>query len=267
MKLDFALVLVLLTVISGLITLVDKLFLRQRRSDKAVQNQGAELPREPVLVEYGRSLFPVFLIVLILRSFLFEPFKIPSGSMIPTLQIGDFILVNKYAYGLRLPVTNTKIVSIGDPQRGDVAVFRWPVNPNLNYIKRVIGLPGDTVVYRDKQLFVNGEQVITEEQGLYSQDGVKCYTPNIRDMKHMETLGDVEHNILINQAVPARDGSWVVPEGHYFMVGDNRDNSNDSRAWGFVPEENLVGRAVGIWLNWDLNKGCADWSRIGDGIE
>jgi signal peptidase I len=218
------------------------------------------------VIEYSRSLFPVLLIVLLFRSFLFEPFKIPSGSMIPTLLVGDFIVVNKYAYGLRLPVLHTRIVPVGEPKRGDVVVFRYPVDPKVNFIKRLIGLPGDTITYRDKKLFINGEEVSEQLLGRYSSTDVKCATPRPDAVRYSEQLGDVTHDILIHENSGSRDGQWEVPEGHYFMMGDNRDRSNDSREWGFVPEENLMGRAVGIWLNFDYTKGCGDLSRIGDGI-
>ena len=266
MKPDFSLVLVLLTTLSGVIWAVDALFLRRRRMDRAVSKK-IERPRDPVVIEYARSLFPILLIVLIFRSFLFEPFKIPSGSMIPTLLVGDFIIVNKYAYGLRLPVVNRKIVDIGEPERGDVVVFRYPVDPRVNFIKRLVGLPGDTITYRNKRLFINGEEVETVEQGLYAGTDVKCSTPRADADRYRETLGDVTHDILIHAKSGSRNGQWEVPEGHYFVMGDNRDRSNDSREWGFVPEDHLMGRAVGIWLNFDYTKGCGDLSRIGDGIE
>jgi signal peptidase I len=211
-------------------------------------------------------LFPVLLLVLLFRSFFFEPFKIPSGSMIPTLLIGDFIVVNKYAYGLRLPVLNSKVVSIGEPQRGDVAVFRYPVDESVNFIKRVVGLPGDSITYRDKRLYVNGEAVRIEDLGQYKTTDVKCSIPRKDAVQKHEALGKDGHNMLLHAGARGRNGQWVVPEGHYFMMGDNRDRSNDSREWGFVPQENLVGRAIGIWLNFDFEKGCADWSRVGDGI-
>jgi signal peptidase I len=265
MKPDFSLLLVLLTALSGLIWLLDSLFLRRRRMDRAVQTK-IERPRDPVIIEYSRSLFPVLLIVLLFRSFLFEPFKIPSGSMIPTLLIGDFIVVNKFTYGLRLPVLNTRIVPLGEPQRGDVVVFRYPVDEKVNFIKRLVGLPGDTISYRDKQLYVNGELVSAELQGPYSSTDVKCATPSSDAVQFRESLGGVEHDILLHSHTRGRDGQLVVPEGHYFVMGDNRDRSNDSREWGFVPEENMMGRAVGIWLNFDYTKGCGDLSRIGDGI-
>lgn len=265
MNIDFALVLVVLTSLTGFVWLVDSLLFRQKRMDRSVQ-KSIESPREPVIVEYSRSLFPVLLIVLVFRSFLFEPFKIPSGSMIPTLLVGDFIVVNKFAYGIRLPVLNKKIIDIGAPQRGDVVVFRYPKDLGVNFIKRAVGLPGDTITYRDKQLFINGEKVEETLAGRFQSSDVKCTTPAIDAALHDEQLGDVNHSILLHDRSRSRNGQWVVPEGHYFMMGDNRDRSNDSREWGFVPEENLLGHAVGIWLNFDFDKGCADFSRVGQGI-
>ncbi len=262
---DFSLLLVVLTLLSGLFWLLDSLFFKRRRMDRAVQQKIAR-PRDPVLVEYSRSLFPVLLVVLIFRSFLFEPFKIPSGSMIPTLLVGDFILVNKYAYGVKLPVLNTKVMSVGKPQRGDVFVFRSTEDPAINLIKRAVGLPGDTITYRNKQLFINGEALEITQKGAFTPDQVKCSVPQADAQLYEEKLGSVSHDILLHLGSPSRDGQWIVPEGHYFAMGDNRDRSNDSRAWGFVPEENLMGRAVGIWMNFDLNKGCGDLSRVGDGI-
>ncbi|MFC1689119.1 signal peptidase I [Pseudomonadota bacterium] len=266
MKPDFSLLLVVLTGLTGLIWIIDSLFLKRRRMDRAVQ-KSIERPRDPVIIEYSRSLFPVLLIVLLFRSFLFEPFKIPSGSMIPTLLVGDFIVVNKFAYGLRLPVAHTKIVPMGQPERGDVVVFRYPVDPKVNFIKRLVGLPGDRISYRDKKLYINGEQLSNEIQGHYSRSEVKCATPRPDAIRFTETLDSVSHDILIHESSRDRDGQWEVPEGHYFVMGDNRDRSNDSREWGFVPEENLMGRAVGIWLNFDYTKGCGDLSRIGNGIQ
>lgn len=262
---NFALLLVVLTAFTGLVWLADSLFFRRRRRDRAVQEK-VQVLRDPVIIEYSRSLFPVLLIVLLFRSFLFEPFKIPSGSMIPTLLVGDFILVNKYSYGLRLPVLNEKVLSIGEPGRGDVVVFRYPVDPSVNFIKRLIGLPGDTVTYRNKELFVNGEPVSKQENGRYTSDEVKCATPRADAVRFHEIVGAVEHDILLHERSGSRNGNWLVPDGHYFVMGDNRDRSNDSREWGFVPEENLMGRAVGIWMNFDYTKGCGDLSRIGDGI-
>lgn len=266
MNIDFALVLVVLTSLTGVIWGVDSLLFRQKRRDRSVQDS-LEVQREPVLVEYARSLFPVLLIVLGFRSFAFEPFKIPSGSMIPTLLVGDFIVVNKFAYGVRLPVINKKVISIGAPKRGDVVVFRYPLDPSINFIKRAVGLPGDTITYRDKQLFVNGELITTKSAGRFKSSDVKCTTPAIDALLFDEQLATARHGILLHERSRTRNGQWVVPKGHYFMMGDNRDRSNDSREWGFVPEENLLGRAVGIWLNFDFDKGCADLSRVGDGID
>lgn len=265
MNIDFALVLVVLTSLTGFVWLIDSLLFRQKRMDRSVQ-KSIEAPREPVIVEYARSLFPVLLIVLLFRSFLFEPFKIPSGSMIPTLLVGDFIVVNKFSYGIRLPVVNKKVISIGSPQRGDVVVFRYPRDPGVNFIKRAVGLPGDTITYRDKQLFVNGEKVDDTSTGRFESSDIKCSTPAADAGLFDEQLGDVDHKILLHGRSRSRNGQWVVPADHYFMMGDNRDRSNDSREWGFVPEENLLGRAVGIWLNFDFEKGCADLSRVGNGI-
>jgi len=185
---DFALLLVILTGVSGLIWVLDNLFFRRQRMDRAVKEK-LQRPRDPVIVEYSRSLFPVLLIVLLFRSFLFEPFKIPSGSMIPTLLVGDFILVNKYAYGLRLPVLNSKFMDVAEPQRGDVVVFRFPVDPSVNFIKRMVGLPGDTISYRDKHLFVNGEALETIEEGVYESSSVKCSTPASDARLYKESLG------------------------------------------------------------------------------
>jgi signal peptidase I len=265
MNLDFSLLLVVLTAFSGLVWLLDSMLFRRRRMDRAVREK-VQRPRDPVIIEYSRSLFPVLLIVLLFRSFLFEPFKIPSGSMIPTLLVGDFIVVNKYSYGLKLPVLNKKILSLGEPERGDVVVFRYPVDPGVNFIKRLIGLPGDTITYRNKELFVNGELVSSRQNGRYTRDEVKCSTPRADAVRFHETVDAVEHDILLHERSGSRNGQWVVPEGHYFVMGDNRDRSNDSREWGFVPAENMMGRAVGIWMNFDYTKGCGDLSRIGNGI-
>jgi signal peptidase I len=218
--------------------------------------------KEPLWVEWGASFFPVILVVFVLRSFLFEPFKIPSGSMIPTLEVGDFILVNKFTYGIRLPVINKKIISINDPQRGDVMVFRYPDDPSLDYIKRVIGVPGDTVAYQNKRLSINGQPVETTKIFDYHHSERLYYSE-----QYVARIGDVEYRYLNDSDAPAfipdatqfpnranctYNAAGVickVPAGHYFMMGDNRDNSRDSRFWGFVPEQNIVGKAFFIWLN------------------
>ena len=264
MTLDFALILVGLTAVTGLIWLLDAVLLQKPRRRKAA---GGGAAKDPILVEYAKSFFPILLLVLLLRSFLFEPFRIPSGSMMPTLLEGDFIFVNKFAYGLRLPVLNTKIVEIGAPKRGDVVVFRLPSDPSVNYIKRVVGLPGDVVDYDqgNRRLTINGMQMPVEMLGDY-EDGSQYRLGR-------ENLDGVTHSVLFMPANLSRGGVYRVPEGHYFMMGDNRDNSQDSR-WekvGLVPENRLVGRASRIWMNWKwTDEGGPEWpqwSRIGQGIE
>jgi signal peptidase I len=278
MDFDFALLLVVLTFVTGVIWLLDRLFLYGRRkaradalaqtggSDAERQQRAHEAMRESVVVEYARSFFPVILIVLLFRSFIAEPFKIPSGSMMPTLLVGDFILVNKFTYGLRLPVLGTKIVAIGEPQRGDVFVFRYP-NPEhdprkdgVDYIKRVIGLPGDEIAYRNKTLYVNGQQIAQSTLGPFVGSGMEGRKMAGAEV-HLEMLPGAEHQLLAsNLLLPGREGSWRVPAGQYFAMGDNRDNSEDSRYWGYVPEQNIVGKAFAIWMNWD---GGIDFRRIG----
>ncbi len=199
----------------------------------------------PLQLDFAKSLFPILLLILVVRSFVAEPFRIPSGSMIPTLEIGDFIIVKKYAYGLRLPIIQTKIIDTGRPKRGDVVVFRYPPRPKINYIKRVIGLPGDTIKWSaDKKLIINGKVVS------YTLDGKHKTNEGTAD-KFRETLpNDNAHGlILFNNVTTA--GDWIVPEGHYFMMGDNRDKSSDSRSWGFVPEDNLIGKASWVWMHWN----------------
>lgn len=255
MSFDFSLMLVVLTFLSGAIWAADVWFFRNRRAEDDQAN-------EPVLVEYARSFFPILLIVLVVRSFLFEPFRIPSSSMVPTLLVGDFIFVNKYEYGLRLPVVNMKILEIGEPERGDVVVFRLPSDPSTNYIKRLVGLPGDTVRYQNRQLFINGQPVSAEPLGAYMEGG----QPGA--LLYNERLGDVEHNILLMPGRRSLEGTFEVPDGHYFMMGDNRDNSRDSRyqGVGIIPEDKVVGKAVRIWMNWSFPN-MPRWGRIGDAIK
>ncbi len=200
-----------------------------------------EILREPPIMEWGGSFFPVLAIVLVLRSFVVEPFVIPSGSMIPTLEVGDYILVNKYDYGLRLPVFGNKILDVGAPERGDVMVF-FPPHQDRYFIKRVVGLPGDVIRYGNKRLVINGEAVPAEVTGPAAPDD-----PFMLAVE--ETLGDARHLIHVDTGRRERTREWRVPEGHYFMMGDNRDRSDDSRSWGFVPEENIVGRAVAVWMH------------------
>ncbi len=263
---NFALILLVLMLITGALYAVDVFKFRKLRV------KGAP---EPLWVEWGASFFPVILVVFVLRSFVFEPFKIPSGSMIPTLLVGDFILVNKFTYGIRLPVINKKILDVNQPQRGDVMVFRYPEDPSLDYIKRVVGLPGDVISYRNKRLTINGKVVETVAEGEFLHQERLYYSHRFNEV--FEGVGS--HQILNDEDAPAMmldvslfphrenctyDGAGVtckVPDGHYFMMGDNRDNSRDSRAWGFVPEENIVGKAIFIWFNSDLLK--LDFSKLG----
>ncbi len=250
---NFALVLFVLTLFTGAFALADGVYFRKQRT--AGQ-------KEPWWIEYPKSFFPVILIVFMLRSFLVEPFKIPSGSMVPTLLVGDFILVNKFAYGIRLPIVSKKIIAIGEPKRGDVMVFRYPEDPSLDYIKRVVGLPGDRISYVNKKLSINGvEQPRTPLPDYLNRERIHY------SRQFLEKTGGVEHSILLVDDAPAavpfarpfpfRDNcnynsagvTCTVPPGHYFMMGDNRDNSADSRVWGFVPDENIVGKAFFIWFN------------------
>jgi signal peptidase I len=258
MDYDFSFFLVLATFVTGIIWGVYALMQRNKPADTAAQ--------EPIIVEYARSFFPVVLVVLLLRSFLFEPFRIPSGSMMPTLLIGDFILVNKFTYGVRLPVLNTKIIENGAPKRGDIVVFRFPKDPTMDYIKRVVGLPGDKISYYNKQIFVNDQPIKQTLLGQY--EGGSQAAGMEGESLLSEDLGDVTHDILVRTGDPsAREGVFVVPAGHYFVMGDNRDNSNDSRFWGAVPEANLVGRAFFIWMSWDSGKPGLAFNRIGTVLE
>lgn len=255
---SFPALMVLLVAVTGLIWLLDRLFLSPKRNKEQ---------DEPVVVEYARSFFPIILLVLVIRSFIAEPFRIPSSSMVPTLHIGDFILVNKFSYGIRLPVLHSKIFDTGEPERGDVVVFRYPKKPedkdkpDVDYIKRVVGLPGDRVGYFDKTVYINGEAVGQEK--LEPEDMVLPAYTELR----FEHMGEDGHRILVDTDKRPLEGEMVVPEGHYFMMGDNRDNSNDSRYWGTVPEENLVGKAFLIWMSWDWDNGGIIWNRIGQSID
>ncbi|ORU90133.1 MAG: S26 family signal peptidase [Cycloclasticus sp. symbiont of Poecilosclerida sp. M] len=254
MHFDFSAGLTLATLLTGLISGVYLFIMRGK--DKA--------DKEPVIVEYSKSFFPVLLFVLVLRSFLFEPFRIPSSSMMPTLLIGDFILVNKFSYGVRLPVINMKIIDVDLPKRGDVMVFRYPKNPSYDYIKRVVGLPGDKVGYFDKHVYINNVKYKQEDLGAYVGVG---QGDNMTGASLKNEKSDaLEHQILVMQDRPSLEGEIVVPEGHYFMMGDNRDNSNDSRYWGTVPEQNIVGKAVMIWMNWDSSNNGVDLGRLGGSI-
>jgi signal peptidase I len=267
MNLDFSAILALLTLVSGLVVVLDKVFLAPRRKRGGTSTGQAKIETEyPLIVEYARSFFPIFLIVLVLRSFLVEPFRIPSGSMMPTLLIGDFILVNKYDYGIRLPVINQKVIDMSSPKRGDVVVFRYPEDPSTPFIKRIVGLPGDHITYSNKTLRVNDKEIALKAMGEY--EGVGAGESMTGTSLLEEQLDDKPHTILID---PERDShvvnDFVVPEGNYFVLGDNRDNSRDSRYWGTVPDANLIGRAFMIWMNWDSENGGVAWKRLGTSIQ
>lgn len=258
MDIDFPLILVVAVLVTGLISLADLVYFSKRRSALVAQlsQQGAlsdeikTAQNEPWLIENSKGFFPVLALVLVLRSFLVEPFQIPSGSMEPGLIKGDFILVNKFSYGFRLPVLGTKVIEVDDPKRGDVMVFIPPHDPRY-FIKRVIGLPGDTIKYVNKKLYINGDLVKDQLIGAYPKGAPKLLVFN-EHAPESKTFPVQQYN-----GVPSRgDGEWVVPDKHYFMLGDNRDNSGDSRFWGFVPDENIVGKAFAVWMHWET------WSDI-----
>jgi len=245
---NIALILVILMTIGGLVILYEKITNVIRKSQKKPL-----IKSEGIVSEYSHAFFPILLVVLIIRSFIFEPFRIPSGSMIPTLQVGDFIIVKKYSYGLRFPVLEKKFIEIGKPKRGDVVVFRLPSDPKTNYIKRAIGLPGDRIVYRNHHLLINDQSI-----PLTKTDNISRYT---------EVIDDHEHSIqILYPRNVMGDGIYIVPENSYFMMGDNRDNSKDSRFIGSIPESYLVGEAVRIWMHMDGLE-IPDWSRIGKKIK
>ena len=266
---NFALILLIALLVTGAIWVLDILFFKKQRQPE---------DKEPLLIEYAKSFFPVILIVFMLRSFLVEPFRIPSGSMIPTLKVGDFILVNKYTWGIRLPVANIKILDINQPQRGDVMVFRYPVDPSLDYIKRVVGLPGDKVEYtREKHLTINGKKIPMDFDRDYEYPKAGLNIVNAK--LYREQLGGHTHSILVQPEDPPvrleqvrpfqqrsncdyndRGFVCIVPPGHYFTMGDNRDDSTDSRYWGFVPDAHIVGKAFFVWMNF------SDFGRIGTSI-
>ncbi|MBA4697383.1 MAG: signal peptidase I [Legionella sp.] len=246
---NFALLLVILSAISGIIYLLDVLIFAKKR--------GAHAP-QPKIIEYSRSFFPIFIFVLLLRSFLLEPFRIPSGSLEPTLHVGDFVAVNKFAYGLRLPVLETKILAIANPKRGEISVFRWPPNPHFDYIKRVIGVPGDHINYHNKTLTINGKLMPKTFVG-YTTDESSGQPV----AKYRENLDGVFHDVYLRPDTSGEDFDVTVPPNHYFMMGDNRDDSADSRYWGFIEDRFLRGKAFLVWMSWNSKTDAIRWSRIG----
>jgi signal peptidase I len=248
----FALILLVCTLVTGLVTGLDACYLKNKRLEHRLQ---------PKWVEYSRSFFPVFLLVFVFRSFLIEPFRIPSGSLEPTLLVGDFIAVNKFSYGLRFPIWDEKFLPLGNPKTGDIAVFSWPPAPKFDYIKRVIGVPQDKIGYHNKVLSING--VIAPQKLLKYTTYISETGENIKVAEKEETLNGLTHKIYIRPDVVPFDFDIVVPKGHYFMMGDNRDSSSDSRYWGFVPDKNLRGKAFLVWMSWNNWLKTVRWSRIG----
>jgi len=282
----FSIFLVILTVASGLIWLADALLWAPKRKEKvaiARANTSNAIDDEtlkqiapiPSVVDTAQQIFPVIAFVLVLRSFLYEPFQIPSGSMMPTLLVGDFILVEKFTYGLKDPVARKQFYDVGTPERGDVVVFKYPEDPMVDYIKRVVALPGDRVVYRNKRVYIqqacaDGEVCTLKPVDLKFENNSEFEFHFSRLNKFSETIDGKTHQILQNPDRPSMEmayfdqpgtaiNEWVVPEGHYFVLGDNRDNSRDSRFWGFVPEENLVGKAVAIWISFEFEREEGSW--------
>jgi len=246
---NFTLLLVILSALTGFIVLLDKLIWAKQRGPTQ---------KEPKIIEHARAYFPVFIAVLALRSFLIEPFRIPSGSLEPTLNVGDFVAVSKFSYGVRLPLLEKKVITVNEPKTGQIAVFRWPPDPSFDYIKRVIGVPGDMVSYHDKQLTINGK--------LAQQTFLEYTTDESSGQavaRYNENLNGTVHDIYIHPNDPAVDFDVTVPKGAYFMMGDNRDDSADSRFWGFVSEENLRGRAFLVWMSWNGKKDTIRWKNIG----
>src|SRR3990167_370983 len=269
MHFNFELILFYAVLVAGLISLLDMLLLAPKRkqlhAELVKKSVLAPEVKMPLISDYARSFFPVLLLVFLLRSFLVEPFRIPSGSLEPSLMTGDFILVNKFNYGVRLPVLHKEIYPINKPQRGDIAIFRWPPNPSVDFIKRVVGLPGDHISYIDKELLINGNPVpqqVLKETFTYDQNGGR-----VQVLEKEEDLLGIKHKIF--QDPPKQTANFqeiTVPDGMYFMMGDNRDDSADSRYWGFVPEENLVGKAVLVWMSWDSIAHKIRWDRIIKGV-
>lgn len=255
---DFPFILTMLVVITGLIGLADVLFFAKRRA-------AAKETTMPYIIEVSRSFFPALLLVWIIRSFLIQPYRVPTGSLEPTVLPGDFIAVKQFSYGLRFPVYNKKLVNTGEPRRGDIALFHWPVDTSKLFVKRVIGLPGDHIVYKNNTLTINGQEMKQQYVGAavdIEQDGLTSPV----DLK-IEDLSGVKHRIFIKPEMNYQDINVVVPEGHYFMMGDNRNDSYDSRDWGFVPEKFLVGKAFGIWMSWDSQDHRIRWRRIGEAVK
>lgn len=256
---DFLNILALVTIFTGVVTLVD--YWRTKKTRRELKERGEEISF-PWLIDYSRSFFPVLLVVLILRSFVIQNYKVPTGSLEPTVMPGDLIAVSQYNYGLKLPLWDKTLVAVGKPKTAQIALFRWPVNPAVTFVKRVIGVPGDHISYVNKVLTINGKEqkqtyvgtAVDRESSAY----VRVYTEN---------LAGYSHKIWVRPNIPSTDfKDLIVPKGQYFMMGDNRDNSDDSRSWGFVPESAFLGRAVVVWMNLQFSPFSLDWRRIGTSL-
>lgn len=252
---DFSALLLIATSVTAVLWLGDSMLYRQKRKAGIKAN---------AVIEFAKSIFPILLVVFLLRAVIFEPFRIPSGSMKPTLLEGDFILVNKYIYGLRLPLIGTKIINVTEPKRGDVMVFRYPKNTSVDFIKRVIGLPGDKIRYENKILYINGHPMKQEFIENTSDIDLMGHSLEVKELS--ENLENSNHKIWLNLEQGHDKQELVVPAGHYFMMGDNRDASEDSRFWGFVPEALILGKASRIWMSWDMLNKDIRWKRIGSEI-
>ncbi|WP_057623031.1 signal peptidase I [Candidatus Berkiella cookevillensis] len=259
---DFSVILAIGTIVCAVVWALDTILFKKKRLANA--NGDVTLSGDPKIVEYAKSFFPILLVVFLLRSFLAEPFRIPSGSMKPTLLTGDFILVNKFSYGFRMPLLGKKIIEKGTPKRGDVLVFRYPKDTSVDFIKRVVAIPGDKVTYKNKKLYINDEMMAQsfQEQIIDMNDyGM------VQSLKRItEQLDTKAHSIYIDDMRPDTNVEVIVPEGHYFVMGDNRDNSDDSRKWGFVPDELIIGKAIYVWMSWDTSAKDVRWKRIGTAI-
>lgn len=256
---DFAFLLTVLVLFTGIISLLDLMWWAKKR--KGTTRKTSKL------IEYSRSFFPLLLLVWAIRSFVIQPYKVPSGSLAPTILPGDFIVLNQFSYGLKIPATNIKFVSIAEPKRGDIALFHWPERPNILFIKRVVGVPGDRITYRNKVLWINDQiaeqRLIGKALDVEPSPGVSA----VAQEKEEDLLG-IKHHIFIRDTVGRYDHfDVIVPPNHYFMMGDNRDDSDDSRDWGFVPEANLVGKALIIWFSFDSENHNVRWGRIGQKIK
>lgn len=262
MSFDFPLLLFFVVVATGLITLVDILFFAKKRAVSAAA-QGQALPM-PKITEYARSFFPALLLVWVIRSFIAEPFVVPTGSLAPSIIPVEFTLVTQYNYGLRIPVWDYRLINISEPHRGDIVVCHWPVNPHIDFVKRVVAVPGDSISYINKVLYINGKEMKQTfvKDAVDVDDGVNGTSIPVKE--YQENLDGVVHDIYINpQSAPQNFKNFIVPPHEYFMMGDNRDNSDDSRDWGLVPEDGLIGKAQFIWMSWDAQNSRVRWNRIG----